>query len=454
MTQAVERTTVIEAPADEVWAWHTRPGALERLTPPWETVTVLEPGRGIAEGSRVVLRMEIGPVPVRWVAVHRGVVEGREFRDEQESGPFESWTHLHRIEPAGAGRAELTERIEFRLPFGAAGALAAGTVRGRLESLLRYRSEVIRHDLAAHRRAALSPLRIAVTGSHGLIGSALVPFLSTGGHEVIRVVRSAPRVGEIGWDPADERIDAERFGGVDAIVHLAGENLAGGRWTPDRKARLVASRVAPTQLLSRALAAARPMPRVLVSASAIGVYGNRSDQPLSESSGPGHGFLAGLARAWEESTAPAAEAGIRVIHSRFGVALSPSGGALAAMLPVFRLGLGGRLGNGWQWMSMQSVDDTLGALLHCIASDGLSGPVNVVSPTPLRNREFTIALARALHRPAPFAVPAQVLRLALGELAEETLLTSQRVFPDALQSSGYQFRYADVPAALGHVLPH
>ncbi len=288
--------------------------------------------------------------------------------------------------------------------------------------------------------ARAGPTRVAVTGSSGLIGSALVRALEGAGSTVIRLVRRAPRPGEVRWDPAAGRIDAEGLAGVEAVVHLAGEPIAAGRWTAERKRRIRESRVQGTGLLAGALASLPTPPGVLVSGSASGYYGHRGDEVLTEAAGPGDNFTAEVAREWEAATAPAAAAGIRVTHVRLGIVLSPDGGALAKMLPVFRCGLGGQLGHGRQWMSWASLRDTVAAIRMALIAPALAGPVNVCAPEPVTNAAFTRALARALGRPALLAVPAFALRLALGQLAEETLLASTRMVPTRLERAGFAFR--------------
>jgi uncharacterized protein (TIGR01777 family) len=268
------------------------------------------------------------------------------------------------------------------------------------------------------------------------------------------MVRRAPRAGEIGWDPTGSRLDPAQLEGLDAIVHLAGENV-GARWTSARKARISNSRIHGTRILSEALARTRRRPAVLVSASAVGIYGNRGDEILTENShlgDPGDDFLAALAQAWEAAADPARAAGIRVVHPRFGLVLSPDGGALKKMLLPFRLGVGGPLGSGHQWMSWISIDDAVEAIYHLLVTESFSGPVNLVAPEPVRNRDFTRTLGRVLSRPTPFPVPAGILRLALGEMARGTLLASARALPKRLLASGYQFRHPDLETGLRHVL--
>lgn len=295
-------------------------------------------------------------------------------------------------------------------------------------------------------------LRIAMTGGSGLIGSSLTSLLRAAGHRVTPLVRRAPGHGEIGWDPAAGRIDAAALEGTDAVVHLAGESIADGRWTAARKRRILESRTSGTGLLAGTLARLARPPAVLASASAIGYYGDRGDQRLDEGSGPGEGFLPLVTRAWEAATSPAEEAGIRVVRTRFGIVLSADGGALARMLPPFRAGLGGRLGSGDQYMSPVALDDVAAALQHCIVTPAVRGAVNVTCPGPVTNREFTRILAAVLRRPAPFVVPRFALRVAMGEMVDELLFASARVEPAALLASGYRFRHPTVESALRHVL--
>ncbi len=443
-------------PAEEVLRWHLRPGALERLTPPWETVRILERSGTIEEGGRVVVAVRAGLRWHRWVAVHHGYVPGRQFRDTQVEGPFGSWEHCHRVVPDGPSRSFLEDEIEYALPWGAPGRWVGGSfVRRKLHEMFHYRHRITARDLVLHQKYAQErSLKILVTGSSGLIGSALIPFLTTGGHRVMRLVRTLDRVGDdaIYWNPKEGQLDAGRLEGLDAVVHLAGENIAAHRWNAEQKARIRASRVEPTSFLGHALARLRRPPRVLVAASAIGYYGNRGDACLDETATPGNGFLAEVCREWEGATRFAASAGIRVVNLRFGIVLSPTGGALASMAPPFRLGLGGRIGDGSQFMSWIALDDALGAIYHSLATPELEGAVNTVAPHPVANHEFTKTLGRVLGRPTFAPLPAFAARLAFGEMAEELLLASLRVEPKALVGSGYSFQFPKLEPALRHLL--
>lgn len=294
-------------------------------------------------------------------------------------------------------------------------------------------------------------MHIAVTGASGLVGSTLVPLLSAGGHRVTRLVRRAAGDGEATWDPAGG-VDLSALEDVGAVVHLAGENIAAARWTAAVKQRIRDSRVQGTRVLCEALARSPRPPNVLVCASAIGFYGDRDAEELTEESAAGTGFLAEVVRDWEAATGPARAAGIRVVNLRFGVILSAKGGALAKMLLPFKLGAGGRVGDGKQYWSWISIDDAAGAVDHCIMTDGLSGPVNAVAPRPVTNEEFTKTLGHVLRRPTVLPMPAFAARLVLGEMADDLLLASARVVPRQLERTGYVFRQPELESALRHVL--
>jgi hypothetical protein len=295
------------------------------------------------------------------------------------------------------------------------------------------------------------PTRVLVTGASGLLGSALVPVLLGRGHTVAALTRRAPRAGEIPWDPARGILDARSLAGYDAVVHLAGEPI-GVRWTPRRKTLIRASRVDATRLLAERLSSLERRPRVLVAISAIGIYGDRGDEILDEQSPPGTGFLPDLCRAWEAAAAPARDAGIRVVHPRLGLVLSPRGGTLARLLPPFRLGLGGPLGDGRAWWSWVALDDVLAVLLRALGDESLAGPVNVVAPMPVRSRDFARLLGRALKRPAFLPVPSWVLRALFGEMADGAVLASLRVEPARLRAAGHVFRFPSLEGALRSLL--
>ncbi len=452
--QRFAKSVELPVPVEEAFAWHERPGALERLTPPWEQVELKRRDPGVTDGAEVEMVAKIGPFRKTWLARHFGYEPGRVFRDRQISGPFAHWEHTHVFEPRGSHGSLLSDEIEYRVPAGRLGQLlGGGIVRGKLERMFAYRHATTAADLATHAPyQEQRTMKVAITGASGLIGSELIPFLTTGGHPVTRVVRGTPGPGEVRWSVRDQTIDAAGLEGHDAVVHLAGESIAAGRWTEARKKRIRDSRVQGTSLLCETLAKLERQPSVLVCASAIGYYPDSGDQPLQEDSPAGNSFLAEVCRDWEAAAAPAIAAGIRVVFARFGIILSPRGGALAKMLTPFKLGVGGRIGSGKQYWSWIGIDDVIGALHHALMNNEVRGPMNVVAPNPLTNKEFTKVLGKVLGRPTIFPMPAFAAKLALGEMADELLLTSMRVIPRKLADTGYNFRHPQLEGTLRHVL--
>jgi uncharacterized protein len=297
-------------------------------------------------------------------------------------------------------------------------------------------------------------MKILVSGSHGLVGKALTKSLTTDGHEIVRLVRGEVSVGsaEVEWHPNQGRIDAQHLEGVDVVVHLAGESIASGRWTDEKKRAIRDSRVKGTSLLSESLARLSRPPALFLSASAIGYYGDRGDELLTEKSAPGKDFLSNVCIEWENATRPAVEKGIRTVCTRFGIILDVNGGALEKMLTPFRMGIGGKVGDGKQWMSWIALDDVVNGLKFLIADTSTRGPVNFVSPKPVTNAEFTRTLGRVLSRPTFFPVPAFGARLAFGEMADALLLASQKVEPVVLKDKGFQFSWPTLEPALRHIL--
>jgi len=442
-TETYLREVELPVSAPEAFAWHTRPGALERLLPPWDDVRVVSRTGGVENGARVELSVPVGPLRLKWVAEHCDVDPPRAFRDVSLRGPFPRWDHQHRFVPHGEEGCVLVDRVDYACPGGPLGRMfGSGHVQRQLERMFRYRHDTTAADLAMHARYAQRPrMKVAVSGSSGLIGSALRHVLTTGGHNVVALRRDA-----------ENRIDVGPANGADAVVHLAGENIASRRWSERQKEKIRQSRVEVTRRLCDDLLKLADPPQTLLSASGVDFYGNRGDEPLRETSARGDGFLPEVCVAWEEAARIARDAGLRVAALRFGMVLSPRGGALRLMLPVFRIGAGGRIGRGDQYVSWVTLDDVVSAIHHGLMTDGLSGPVNVVAPEPISNAKFAATLARVLHRPALAPVPALAAKAAFGEMAEALLLSSKRALPGVLEETGYRFRHPDLETGLRHLL--
>jgi uncharacterized protein (TIGR01777 family) len=429
-------TSTVDAAVEEVFAWHERPGALPRLLPPWQPLRVRREADSLRDG-----RAELAlPGGLTWVARHGGYEPPHRFVDELTSLPLR-WRHEHSFEAVGAARTRVIDSVDTPVP----GAL--------LRSTFAFRHRQLAADLAAHAgigSLAPAPLTVAVTGSSGLVGTALCALLSTGGHRVIRLVRhAAGGPGERSWEPDDP--DPGLLDGVDAVVHLAGASIA-GRFTDAHKRAVRASRMAPTRRLAEL--AAHGGPRAFVAASAIGRYGpDRGSEVLTEDAERGAGFLAEVVADWEAATAPAADAGVRVVAVRTGIVQSARGGALRLLRPIFAAGLGGHVGDGDAWMSWIGLDDLLDVYLRALVDERLSGPVNAVAPNPVTSAEYARTLAGVLHRPALLSVPDLGPRLLLGaEGSREVALASQRVEPARLAAVGHGFRYPVLAGALAHEL--
>ena len=463
----------IDQPLEAVFEWHIREGAFERLKPPWEHFEVTGRSGSIQNNGIVKLRTKIGPISMKWVVRHNEYIPEKQFKDTQVKGLFRSFVHTHLFERFGTS-CILEDRIEYSLPAGRIGRLTTHRfVDKNLRRIFDYRHRTIRQDLRTHSvinkmRKSETPLTIAITGSHGFVARALMPFLTTGGHRVIPISRSPHGRPSLRTNQGRAQnhfnLDPLNNNHVDAIVNLAGENIF-GRWTKEKRKKLSDSRVKATTNLCERLASLDKPPSVLVSVSAIAYYGNRGDEILSEDSQagtrassvpnkvPAIDFLSDLCREWEYATRIAQEAGIRVVNLRLGIVLSSSGGLLAKILPIFKLGLGGRIGRGNQYVSWIALEDLLIIILSVIADEKFSGPVNAVSPSPLTNAEFTDILGKTLSRATFTAVPRILLRMVLGqELTDALLLSSTRVMPSRLIELGYQFRHPYLEQALRNTL--
>ncbi|MEX0742053.1 MAG: TIGR01777 family oxidoreductase, partial [Phycisphaeraceae bacterium] len=430
-SEVFERSVELPVSAEQAFAWHEREGALPRLTPPWEQIELEKREGTIRDGDRTTLRMRVGPTWQRWVAEHRDYQPGRCFRDVQISGPFTKWEHEHRFEPIDSQRCRMTDRIEYVAPGGRIGQwLGHGAIARKLAKTFAWRHRTLANDLHQQKRYAdRPPLTVAMTGASGLVGSAMTTLLTTAGHRVRPMVRRAtddPQA--IVWNTREGVVDPQQMADVDVVIHLAGESLM-GRWTAKKKQAIRDSRVAGTQALVRSLERAEPRPRTLLSTSALGYYGDRGDETMDESKGPGEGFLAEVAQGWEAAAMQAGTLGMRVALMRLGVVLTPRGAALKTMLTPFKMGGGGVIGSGGQIMSWVSLDDVLGAFYHALMQDDVAGAVNVNAPNTVTNRVFTKTLGKVIHRPTFIPVPAPMIRTVMGEMGQEMLLSSTNMQP-------------------------
>jgi hypothetical protein len=446
-----EWRSTVPFPAADVYAWHTRPGAFERLSPPWQEARVVERSGGVEDHGTLVFEFGAGPLRGRWVATHGEAEPGRRFSDRQLHGPFRAWEHTHTFVPAGPDSTVIEDHVEYELPLGTAGDVAAGLpLRRFLERVFRFRHERTLADLTRHAAHAHEPrLRVGVTGASGLVGRQLVAFLESGGHTVRRIGRGVPRrPGDVVWSPEAGRLAAASLDELDAVVHLAGENI-GRRWTPSRRERIMASRRQGTALLAQTMATMKQPPATLLSASAVGYYGaDRGDAVLTEASPAGRDFLAEVCTTWEDALAPAARAGLRVVPMRFGIVLNAAGGVLRSLSPAVRAGAGGRIGAGSQWLSWVALDDLIGVIDDLLFTPTVDGALNVTSPRPVTNAEFIDTLGQVLRRPTLIPLPAAAVRAAFGEMGDVMLLGGQRVVPDRLTKGGFGFRYPGLEAAL------
>ncbi len=439
----LEQVSILPHPPATVWDWHLRPAALARLTPPWQRVELLK-HEGIRDGARAELLLHAGPLSFRWTALHGKVEPGVSFEDVQEHGPFASWTHRHRFVPVAAG-TEMRDEIAWQ----SAAWMPTRRIGRDLARAFAWRHARLREDLDRHAAAALAPLRIAISGAGGLVGSALAAFLAGGGHTIVPITRSGGS--GIAWD-GRERFDATALRQCDAVIHLAGAGVADARWSDARMQEIRESRVVGTGALARLLGEDPGRVRTLVVASGAGFYGDRGEAECDERSVGGSGFLAEVCRDWEAAADPC-RARVRVAHLRIGVVLSARGGALAKLLPSARVGLAGALGTGRQWWPWIALDDLVHIVLHVLATPDLAGAINAVAPQAARQSELARAVAAAVGMPAfgPPA-PAAVLRLALGRMVDDALLTSARITPAALRGAAFRWAQPTLATALASEL--
>jgi uncharacterized protein (TIGR01777 family) len=455
----LEFKSKINCSASELFEWHAREGAFERLTPSWEPVRVIE-RKGKIYGElpeEVKLEINLGLASMHWHLKHIDCIPGKQFSDTQISGPFHYYKHDHLVEALSPFTSLLIDRLEFELPFGLLGNVCGGFfIKPKLERLFRYRHQITKLDLeAAKLNKKGMHMKILISGSSGLVGKDLCAFLVHQGHDVHKLIRDKAKLDDksIYWNPETAELNAVQLEGFDAVINLAGENIAAKRWTKEQKTILRDSRIKSTQLLSETLAKLNHKPKVLISASAIGFYGDRPNEMLHEAAMPAKGdYLSDLCQDWEAAANAARDAGMRVVHPRFGIILSPKGGAMSKLLTPFQMGAGGIIGNGKQVMSWIALDDVIYALHYLLMNDQISGAVNFTSPNPATNSEFTTALGKVLSRPTIFPVPSFAAKLVFGEMADALLLSSTKAKPEALLEAGFKFSYPKLEEALRHLL--
>ena len=437
-----------------VAAWHERPGAMRRLMPTWQQVRINREPWPIENGVQGGIQLGLGPFSMDWNMELEGVRPGYGFVDRQIKGPFSSWRHEHAFDDStieGRPACLLRDKVQYRLPGGFIGkAIGGGKIKRDLDVMFKVRHVRLAEDLRRHSEEGPGrSLRIGITGSSGLVGRNLSAFLTTGGHEVVRMVRRDARPGhsEVRWNPDRVEADTDGLEGLDAVVHLAAAGIADRRWSKERKALIRSSRVLGTRFLSTVLSELKSPPKVLISASAIGFYG-ATEELVNESSAPGSGMLPELCREWEEATAPAVQAGIRVVLPRIGIVLSPQGGALAKLLPVTNFGLLGPVGTGRQGMSTIGIDDLIYMMHRAMADESISGAFNAVGPEPMSQRDFARTLGRIMRRPSIAPLPGFMVKMLFGEMGERLLLEGQFVEPRRMVDAGYRFARSSVEETL------
>ena len=447
----------ISAPAADVFAYHERVGAFQRLIPPWESVRVVSSKGGIQNGDSVTIKMNLGLFKTLWEATHQEYQKNRQFVDVQVKGPLKFWKHTHSFRSLDTHQTNLKDTIQLELPFGYVGrSLVYPKVLKKLNKLFTYRHAITQNDLKDWMELKSFPAsKVAITGGNGLIGSELAVFLKAQGHEVVILSRSGKSnvygVPGVRWDPFKKFIDAKSLSDVDCWIHLAGENVSKGRWTKKRIRKLKDSRVISTKFLVEFILNQKILPKVFITASGAGYYPSSSEL-MTEDSENGKGILAGICSAWEDASSPLIGTSIRRVVLRTGIVLSKKGGALGKLLPIFKMGLGGPVGTGKQFWSWIAMEDLMRIYNLAAKDPKIEGIYNAVAPNASMNKEFADVLGSALRRPALIRTPSSVLKIALGRMADDALLASQNVSPERLIDSDFNFNFPDLELAVSHCL--
>ena len=449
-----------DAAVEDVWAWYDSPGAFRRIMPEWEGIRPVQAG-ALVDGERTRFRVQLGPLRPMWVARHYGVVPGEVFNDVMEKGPFGAWDHEHRFVSTGTSTSEIHDTIQWKLPLHPLTFWTAPfTVKGRMNQMFAYRTLRVQEDLKRIAQHADKPKqKVLISGSTGLIGMQLSAFLQAAGHEVVRLLRPSSKLPSdvkhetcVVWDDQTGEVLEGSMEGFDTVIHLAGAGIGDKRWNPKRKAHIESSRTVPTAHLARLFATLKQPPKTFLCSSAVGIYGNRGEEELTESSTTGDNFLAATCLNWEAAGAAAKDAGVRTVWMRTGIVTSPMGGALQKLLLPAQLGAGGPAGGGRQYYSWISLDDQVYATYHLMMTESCEGPYNLTAPEPVTQKQYAKTLGRVLRRPAFAPLPGFVLKIMLGEMAGALVLDGQRVLPKRLLESGYEFQHSNLEACLRQCL--
>ncbi len=446
-----EHETVVDENIDKTFSWFEHEGSFRRLMPPWEVTTEIKADKTIHKGAIRIFKFPFGPLKMKWIAKHTIYNPPNQFKDIMLKGPFKKWEHEHNFKSKGDCTI-VTDSVKYQVPLGSLGYFFAGrSIRKRIKRMFISRELRLIRDLKQHSHFnSKRRKKILIAGSSGMIGTQLCAFLDTGGHDVWRLVRREidSESNEIFWDPENNLINAEEIEGFDAIIHLGGAGIGDKRWTKKRKNLIQDSRKLSTLLLSKTISELKQKPEVFLVASAIGFYGNRGDEELTEKSSPGSGFLTETTLNWESYTEAAKNSGIRVINIRTGIVLSATGGALKRMLLPWKVGAGGSIGGGKQWMSWISLDDHIYAINHLIMNEKCNGVFNLTSPNPVRQKTFSKTLGKVLRRPAFAPIPKFPMKILFGELANPLLFEGQKVIPEKILDSGFTFTHESLENAL------
>ncbi len=452
MTINFEHKTSVDSNIEDTFAWHERKGSFRRLMPPWEVAEEVRADDTLEDGAQRIFRFPMGPMKMKWVAQHSKYNPPHSFEDDMLKGPFKSWHHKHEFKQNEDGTSFVHDQVSYKLPMGFLGKLVAGRiVRKRIERMFYAREIRLERDLKRHSDFAHLPRKkILVAGSSGLIGRQLVAFLDTGGHEVWRLVRREPKKGEneLKWLPSKGELNPKDLEGFDTIIHLGGAGIGDKRWSKKRMKLIEDSRVISTNLLASTIAKLKNKPEAFIMASAVGWYGNRGDEILTENSTSGEGFLPTICKNWENASKPAQDSGVRSIHLRTGIVLDATGGALGKMLLPAKLGGGGPIGRGKQWYSWISMDDQIYSINHLMMKQECQGVYNLGSPNPVQQKKFAKVLGKVLRRPAFIPTPPFAIWFLFGKMGVALTTESTKIIPERLIDSGYVFQHPELELAL------